>query len=581
MKDAASLSAVNITAIPSDADIYNGHSYKLFNNGMTWNEAKAYCEERGGHLVTVTDSSEQEFIQNLLADGSKNSYWMGGYKNTDGSWKWITDENWSYTNWSYRQPDGDGDALMIYNGYNYYSQVGQWNDFHVDGENGQDFFGLDNFGFICEWETDTPAYSKSITLTKKADNYTNTFYGATINALGGNDTIYNRADNAVIFGGNGADRIDNTKDNVVINCEAGNDSTFGGGVNTTVNGDAGNDRLEFWGITPVIDGGAGNDKIFTHTKGAVIIGGIGNDLIENWDDNVGKFDDGDGKDIILMGAGNDSLRNFGSGSTINAGKGSDHISLVGSSGNNLIQYAAGDGKDKIFGFNETDTLQVGDGKGTYSTKKSGNNVVVTVGKGSITLQGAASLERININSDMILTNSSKSPVIVDATTQIIDASIRTKAIKITGNGLANTIIGGSKNDSLYGRAGNDSIVGNSGNDKLYGSNGDDTLVGGKGNDTLWGDAGNDKLYGGSGKDIFIYKPGEGTDTIFDYELGDMLKILKSNGKDGGTFTNSTFKNNNLTLAIDGGGKVIFENINASDKFNINGTIHTIIGNKLK
>lgn len=79
--------------------------------------------------------------------------------------------------------------------------------------------------------------------------------------------------------------------------------------------------------------------------------------------------------------------------------------------------------------------------------------------------------------------------------------------------------------------------------------------GGKGNDTLWGDAGNDKLYGGSGKDVFIYKPGEGTDTIFNYSSGDMLKILKSDGKDGGTFISSTFKNNNLTLVIEGAAKL--------------------------
>lgn len=169
---------------------------------------------------------------------------------------------------------------------------------------------------------------------------------------------------------------------------------------------------------------------------------------------------------------------------------------------------------------------------------------------------------------------------VDATTKIIDASSRTKAVKIKGNGLANTIIGGSKNDSLYGRAGNDSIVGGKGNDKLYGSNGNDTLVGGKGNDTLWGDAGNDKLFGGAGNDVFIYKPNEGTDTIFDYDSGDMLKILKSNGKDGGTFTNSSFKNNKLTLAIDGGGKVIFEGVNSGDSFNINGKNYTLSGKTL-
>ena len=61
----------------------------------------------------------------------------------------------------------------------------------------------------------------------------------------------------------------------------------------------------------------------------------------------------------------------------------------------------------------------------------------------------------------------------------------------------------------------------------------------------------------------------------------MLKILKSNGKDGGSFTNSSFKNGNLTLALDGGGHVVFSGVNTSDTFNINGTTYKISGGKLK
>lgn len=277
----------------------------------------------------------------------------------------------------------------------------------------------------------------------------------------------------------------------------------------------------------------------------------------------------------------DIINNYGGNKvTINAGAGND--SIYNNDGENvLFKYNAGDGNDLIRGFNSTSTLQIGGG--AYSTKKSGKNIIVTVGEGKITLQGAASLDTLNIKGTKLLTvtNKTSSPLTVDVATGIIDASSRTKAIKITGNGLANTIIGGSKNDSLYGRAGNDSIIGNAGNDKLYGSNGNDTLSGGKGNDTLWGDAGNDKLYGGAGSDIFICKLGEGNDTIFDYQSGDMLKILKSNGKDGGTFTSSSFKNNTLTLAISGGGKVIFDNVSSGDKININGTSYSISGKTLK
>ena len=89
------------------------------------------------------------------------------------------------------------------------------------------------------------------------------------------------------------------------------------------------------------------------------------------------------------------------------------------------------------------------------------------------------------------------------------------------------------------------------------------------------------MYGGSGKDTFIYKPGEGTDTIFDYQSGDMLQILKSDGKAGGSFTKSSFSGGNLTLTISGGGKVVFEGVSSGDSFNINGKNYTLSGKKLK
>ena len=45
---------------------YNGHEYKLFNDSMTWQQAKSYYESIGGHLMTITSSQEQEIAENLL-----------------------------------------------------------------------------------------------------------------------------------------------------------------------------------------------------------------------------------------------------------------------------------------------------------------------------------------------------------------------------------------------------------------------------------------------------------------------------------------------------------------------------------
>ncbi len=136
------------------------NKYKLIDTGLTWNEAESYCESMGGHLAIITTEEEQKIIENLLQGGTKNSYWIGGYK-SGNSWVWLNGEKFSYTNWAPGQPDnntssGKGENhLMIYRVANPNSKgsaFGLWNDLYHNGTCGtQPFFGLDDFGFICEF----------------------------------------------------------------------------------------------------------------------------------------------------------------------------------------------------------------------------------------------------------------------------------------------------------------------------------------------------------------------------------------------------------------------------------------------
>ncbi len=138
---------------------------------------------------------------------------------------------------------------------------------------------------------------------------------------------------------------------------------------------------------------------------------------------------------------------------------------------------------------------------------------------------------------------------------------------------------GGQNVKIYGGAGNDSIENTADNVSIFGGAGNDSIHGGNGKDTLWGDAGNDKLWGG-GLDTFIFTANEGTDRIFDYETGDILKILNADGSDG-SFRSSKYSGGDLTLTINGGGKIVFKDVSANTNFNINGTSYTISGSKLK
>jgi len=423
----------------------------------------------------------------------------------------------------------------------------------------------------------------------------------TINALTGNDSINNNRNNVTIYCGAGNDTVYNLLDGnkTSINGGAGNDYLLNQKTkNITIDGGDGNDSIRIYDNENVIAyGGAGNDYIRTYGENITIDGGADADIIEYYfahgsvgagssiaysfaEGNVALLNGAEGDDTILLSNDDSTIKkDCGKDITIYGGSGNDLISLSSYAENNLIKYTLGDGNDKIYDFNGDDTLSIGGG--SYSTKKSGDDIIVTVGKGKISLIGAASLSKVNIkgtkatSTTLTVTNSTKSPVTVDSAVKTINASKRTTAIKITGNSLANTITGGSKNDTIYGKAGNDSILGNAGNDKISGGDGNDKIYGGNGNDSLWGNAGNDSLWGGAGKDTFIYAKGDGKDVIYGFDNTDMLKIT---GTFAGTYNKSKkeiyFKVGSTANAI------TLKDFGSTSTFNVNGTNYKISGSKL-
>ena len=69
---------------------------------------------------------------------------------------------------------------------------------------------------------------------------------------------------------------------------------------------------------------------------------------------------------------------------IKGGTGDDQISLSSSSKNNLIQYDEGDGNDIIWGLSANSTLNIS--AESYNSVASGDDIIVKVGDGSITLK---------------------------------------------------------------------------------------------------------------------------------------------------------------------------------------------------
>ncbi len=75
----------------------------------------------------------------------------------------------------------------------------------------------------------------------------------------------------------------------------------------------------------------------------------------------------------------------------------------------------------------------------------------------------------------------------------------------------------------------DQLTGNDQPNRIEGRRGDDSLVGGGGNDTLIGGPGNDTLTGGAGDDTFVFRSGNGNDTITDFTTGNNKLDLGNSG----------------------------------------------------
>jgi hypothetical protein len=128
----------------------NGHWYALLPNtsGASWMDCAAAAEAVGGHLVTLTSATENQFVYGLygasagchLAIGLKQR--MNSAEPDDG-WGWITGEPLVFTNWANGRPNDYGGEdfgeLQYDNNYG-------WNDWRASPY----------CGGIVEWDFTPP-----------------------------------------------------------------------------------------------------------------------------------------------------------------------------------------------------------------------------------------------------------------------------------------------------------------------------------------------------------------------------------------------------------------------------------------
>ncbi len=335
--------------------------------------------------------------------------------------------------------------------------------------------------------------------------------------LGGNDTLDGGMGDDTAAGGTGNDTylVDGLNDQVIENLGEGTDTVqtsisltlaanvenlvlqgmadiagTGNGLANVITGNGGNNTLDGGLGNDTLAGGAGNDSYAVDSAKDVVTEALnqGTDTVTA---SVSYTISGVNVENLTLAAMAGNINGTGNGgnNTLTGNEGAN--ALFGLAG--LDSLSGGAGMDSLDGGLGADTMAGGTDDDTYVVDSAMDSVVEAMNEGTDTVRSAITHTLALNVENLVLTG--------------------TGAINGTGNGLGNTITGGSGANLLSGLEGDDSLQGLAGND---------TLTGGVGMDTLDGGVGMDSMAGGTEDDTYIVdsamdKIGEdtmaGTDTV--------------------------------------------------------------------
>ena len=320
---------------------FRGHTYVLLDNptGTKWwagDEAEAVA--LGGHLATISSAEENAFIitnfsgpaaaAGLQLPQSGPIWLFFGLSDqaSEGTFKWVSGEPVTYTNWQSGQPNAEGIADQDFAAFSLsFNAPGTWYTIVGDTRFGDRALGLAELPFLLG--------------TNKAERIDGTSGKDLMRGIGGNDTL------------NGLN---------------GDDTLEGGAGEDTLNGGTGRDKLQ---------GGDDDDTLDGGTDADTLAGGKGDDTyyIDNVSDKAIELKD-EGIDTVWSTVSitlADNIENLVlEGSANVRGTGNALANLInGNQGKNTLEGAAGDdnlnggdGKDKLNGDAGKDHLNGGAGK---------------------------------------------------------------------------------------------------------------------------------------------------------------------------------------------------------------------------
>jgi len=123
---------------------YNGSCYIIIPKNY-FEDANNLCKRLGGHLVTISNKYENEFVRRIK-NGSNS--WIGlkqdpGATSPTDGWNWINGESLDYTNWNPGEPNDMDNSENHQEDYGEIYNSGYWNDIYDNYQVG-----------VCEKEID-------------------------------------------------------------------------------------------------------------------------------------------------------------------------------------------------------------------------------------------------------------------------------------------------------------------------------------------------------------------------------------------------------------------------------------------
>jgi Ca2+-binding RTX toxin-like protein len=330
----------------------------------------------------------------------------------------------------------------------------------------------------------------------------------------GDDTLYGTAGNNRLYGGGGKDTLVGNGGHDVLSGEDGNDFLVASkSTGSTFDGGGGVDWISYEsetvGITLNLDGsanagGASNDKVYGIEN---VLGSSHDDTITGTDGVDNMLDGSEGLDKIFGLGGNDTLKGGIGSDTLDGGKGTDTLEggqdddtlIVDMAGDIVVEVAGGGSADRVMarvsytlatdvdvekltttssaGVSAIDlsgnklsqeiagnagenTLKDGGGAADILRGLAGNDTYLVYSIGTTIVEGAAqgALDKVLSNIDYVL----EAGVHVEQLATTSGAG--TSGIDLTGNEIAQTLIGNAGSNILDGKEGSDTLSGLSGMD---------------------------------------------------------------------------------------------------------------------